>query len=127
MPADEGKRTLPDLPSAENLRKQAKERLAELRAKTPSVRLTHAQFILAREYGFADWTAMQAEVARRTNSPGRIRAHILRASVAVSRAGPTNERDDMQFIGMSPLAVTSIVLLVVIGLGLILFSSFKYP
>jgi hypothetical protein len=126
MPADEGKRTLPDLPSAENLRKQAKERLAELRAKTPSVRLTHAQFILAREYGFADWTAMQAEVARRTNSLRGMRARIFRASVAVSRADPAKEPDDMQPIGMRPMALT-FFLIVLIGLGLILFGTLKYP
>jgi hypothetical protein len=126
MPADEGKRTLPDLPSAENLRKQAKERLAELRAKTPSARLTHAQFILAREYGFTDWTAMQAEVARRTNSPRGMRARILRSSVAVPRADLANEPDDMEPIGMRPMALT-VVLAVLIGLGLILFGSLKYP
>jgi hypothetical protein len=126
MPADEGKRTLPDIPSAENLRKQAKERLAELRAKAPSVRLTHAQFILAREYGFADWTAMQAEVARRTNSPRGMRARILRSSVAFPRADPAKEPDDMQLIGMRPMALT-VVLIVLIGIGLILFSALKYP
>src|SRR5580704_13899598 len=124
MPADEGKRTLPDLPSAENLRMQAKERLAELRAKTPSVQLTHAQFILAREYGFADWTAMQAEVARRTNSPRQIRARILRASGVVPRADPAKDSDDIQPIGMRPMALT-VVLVVLIGLGLILFGSLK--
>ena len=126
MPIDEGKRTLPDLPSAENLRKQAKERLAELRTKTPSVRLTHAQFILAREYGFVDWRAMQAEVTRRMNSSNGLRARILRLPKAVPRPGPAEEPDDMPMIGMRSMALTGYILIVLIGIGLSLFGALKY-
>jgi hypothetical protein len=126
MPADEGKRTLPDLPSTENLRKQAKERLAELRAKTPSVRLTHAQFILAREYGFADWRAMLAEVARRLNNLKGLRARILRLPKAVPRSAPAEEPDDMPMTGMRAMALAGYILVVLIGIGLSLFGALKY-
>jgi ankyrin repeat protein len=48
-------RRLPDRPSLEQLRKQAKERLAALRDTDPSVNLAAAQHALAREYGFDSW------------------------------------------------------------------------
>lgn len=46
---------LPARPSLEQLRKQAKERLARVRAADPSARLADAQLDLAREYGFDSW------------------------------------------------------------------------
>jgi ankyrin repeat protein len=48
-------RRLPERPSLEQLRKQAKEHLDALRAANPSVRLAEAQHALAREYGFDSW------------------------------------------------------------------------
>ena len=48
-------RRLPDRPSLEQLRKQAKEHLETLRAADPSVNLATAQHALAREYGFESW------------------------------------------------------------------------
>ena len=48
-------RRLPDRPSLEQLRKQAKEHLVTLRAVDPSARLSTAQHALAREYGFDSW------------------------------------------------------------------------
>jgi ankyrin repeat protein len=48
-------RRLPERPSLEQLRKQAKEHLATLRAADPSVNLAAAQHALAREYGFESW------------------------------------------------------------------------
>jgi uncharacterized glyoxalase superfamily protein PhnB len=41
--------------SVEQLRKQAKERLAALRAVNPSAKLADAHFLLAREHGFDSW------------------------------------------------------------------------
>ena len=52
--------TLPDRPSLESLRKQAK-RLA----RTTTVSLRDAQLALARQYGFAGWQDLLAEVHRR--------------------------------------------------------------
>ena len=45
-------RRLPDHPSLEQLRKQAKEQLDTLRSTDSSVNLAAAQHALAREYGF---------------------------------------------------------------------------
>src|SRR3954468_23318049 len=50
-----GRRTLPERPSLEQLRKQAKEHLGTMRAADPSVSLSAAQHGLAREYGFDSW------------------------------------------------------------------------
>src|SRR5262249_28815927 len=52
--------SLPARPSLESLRKQAK-RIARER----SLSLREAQLALAREYGFAGWRALTAEVSRR--------------------------------------------------------------
>ena len=49
------RRRLPDRPSLEQLRKQAREHLETLRAADPSVRLATAQHALAQEYGFDSW------------------------------------------------------------------------
>jgi ankyrin repeat protein len=48
-------RHLPERPSLEQLRKQAKEHLETLRGADPSATLTDAQHALAREYGFDSW------------------------------------------------------------------------
>jgi ankyrin repeat protein len=48
-------RRLPERPSLEQLRKQAKEHLDTQRAADPSVTLAAAQHALAREYGFDTW------------------------------------------------------------------------
>ena len=55
-------RALPDAPSLEWLRKQAKQRLTVLREREPSARLADAQLSLAREYGFPSWRALKAHV-----------------------------------------------------------------
>ena len=51
-------RRLPERPSLEQLRKQAKEHLDTLRAADPSATLSAAQHALAREYGFDSWPAL---------------------------------------------------------------------
>ena len=48
-------RRLPERPSLEQLRKQAKEHLETLRLADPSVNLAAAQHALARDYGFESW------------------------------------------------------------------------
>jgi len=48
-------RHLPERPSLEQLRKQAKDLLDTLRAADPSAKLSAAQHALAREYGFDSW------------------------------------------------------------------------
>jgi ankyrin repeat protein len=54
--------SLPDSPSLDWLRKQAKRRLGELRKSNPAARLADAQFDLARQYGFSSWRALKAHV-----------------------------------------------------------------
>ncbi len=51
---------LPARPSLESLRKQAKKRAREL-----SLSLRNAQLLIAREYGFAGWQDLMAEVSKR--------------------------------------------------------------
>jgi len=48
-------RRLPERPSLEQLRKQAKEHLDTLRTADPSATLSLAQHAIAREYGFDSW------------------------------------------------------------------------
>jgi ankyrin repeat protein len=49
------RRRLPERPSLEQLRKQAKDHLHTLRVADPSAGLVAAQHSLAREYGFESW------------------------------------------------------------------------
>ena len=56
------RRRLPERPSLEQLRKQAKEHLDRLRAGDPSVNLAAAQHALAREYGFDSWPKLAHHV-----------------------------------------------------------------
>ena len=69
MTGSNGRRQLPSIPHPDHLRKQAKARLAAMRAKMPTARLAEAQGVIAREYGFASWAELQAEVASRVQSP----------------------------------------------------------
>ena len=55
-------RRLPERPSLEQLRKQAKEHLHTLRAADPSAKLAAAQQALAREYGFESWPKLAHHV-----------------------------------------------------------------
>jgi ankyrin repeat protein len=84
-----GPQPLPDAPNLDWLRKQAKRRLAELRATDPRARLADAQFDIARQYGFSSWRALKAHVdsvtvdgrlfeAARSGDVGRLRALLDR-------------------------------------------------
>ncbi|MFG1906062.1 hypothetical protein [Kribbella sp. NPDC048928] len=56
---------LPDRPSIDFLRKEAKDLLVVLRDSRPDTSLAEAQRALAAEYGVRDWPALKAEVERR--------------------------------------------------------------
>jgi hypothetical protein len=58
-------RELPPRPHLDHLRKQAKNRLADLRLMNPSAQLADAQHAIAREYGFSSWPALKAHVDAR--------------------------------------------------------------
>lgn len=62
-------RLLPDKPSIEFLRKEAKDLLGVLRESQPETSLAEAQRALAAEYGMRDWPALKAEVDRRIAEP----------------------------------------------------------
>ena len=53
---------LPNRPSLEHLKKQARERLRELRVRVPGTRLADAQHAVAREYWFPSWPKLKAHV-----------------------------------------------------------------
>src|SRR5678815_1670094 len=53
-------KSLPPRPSLESLRKQAKKL-----ARDRSVSMRDAQLVLAREYGYAGWQDLTAEVSKR--------------------------------------------------------------
>lgn len=57
-----GHSSLPDAPSLDWLRKQAKRRLEELRAANPATKLADAQFDVAKQYGFSSWRALKAHI-----------------------------------------------------------------
>jgi hypothetical protein len=58
-------RILPDNPSVDFLRREAKDLLAALRETTPTSSLSDAQQALSAHYGFRAWTDLKAEVDRR--------------------------------------------------------------
>lgn len=55
-------RQLPERPDLEHLRNEAKQRLKELRGEQPAARLSDAQLLVARDYGFASWRQLKAAV-----------------------------------------------------------------
>src|ERR1700716_3980287 len=66
-----GARELPAQPNLEHLKNEAKQRLRALRETDSTVKLADAQFQIAREYGFASWRQLKAEVERHANSTPR--------------------------------------------------------
>jgi ankyrin repeat protein len=53
---------LSEHPNLEWLRKQAKRRLGELQKQFPQAQLAHAQFDLAKDFGFTSWRDLKAHV-----------------------------------------------------------------
>jgi hypothetical protein len=123
------KRALPLTPHPDHLRKEAKARLASLKGRMPSVKLTDIQLILAREYGFANWGMLQADVARRSGQGRRLR-HAIAAMLAFRRFRTEDERDDdiggdgpaaffqaglVAQIGFIVVALTGVAIVVFVG------------
>ena len=61
-------RTLPDSPSLDHLRQQAKDVLQQLRTVRPDASLSDAQTTVAEQYGYRTWPDLKAEVERRCAS-----------------------------------------------------------
>lgn len=89
--ADAPRKRLPDDPSAEHLRKQAKRR-----AKQESIRLAEAQRRLAADYGFRSWAALM-----RTVPQSAANDEISPLSAAAAR-GDTAEVAALLAAGASP-------------------------
>jgi hypothetical protein len=66
-----GARALPAQPNLEHLKNEAKQRLRSLRGADATAKLADAQFQIAREYGFASWRQLKAEVERHANAVPR--------------------------------------------------------
>ena len=60
-PADPA-RELPARANLEHLRNEAKQRLKTMRAHSPAVRLSEAQLLVARSYGFPSWRKLKSYV-----------------------------------------------------------------
>ena len=72
-------RHLPERPSLEQLRKQAREHLDTLRAADPAVKLAAAQHALAREYRLRELA--DARTPRRVAPAGKSHAATRRAAI----------------------------------------------
>ena len=78
-------RQLPERPSLDHLRKQAKVLLRELKRRDPGPRLTAAQHALALEHGFASWRDLRAHVRKLVDEGGEVSS----VDLAFNRYTPT--------------------------------------
>ena len=65
-------RILPDAPSVDYLRREAKDVLLALREDRPDASLAEAQALLAEQYGHRTWAGLKAEADRRRLEPGEL-------------------------------------------------------
>lgn len=72
---DGPQKRLPARPSLEFLRKEAKKRHRSLKEQNPDSSLSQEQHALAREYGFANWAKLVAEVNGRQDVDSSPRPH----------------------------------------------------
>jgi hypothetical protein len=81
-------RDLPQFPNFEHLKKQAKAVLRKLRTANPAARLTQAQLVIARQYGFESWPKLKShlESAARPESGPPAAGHFSRYTEEVRRA-----------------------------------------
>ena len=125
MTSETGKRTLPLSPHPDHLRKEAKARLASLKGRMPSVRLTDVQLILAREYGFPNWGMLQAEVARRSGQGQRLR-NAVAAVLALRRLrgeGDPDGENPAAFFHTGLAAQMGFIVVALAGVGMVLVSA----
>ena len=124
------RRSLPLIPHPGHLRKQAKARLAGMRVKTPTARLSDAQLMLANEYGFANWGALQAEVTRRTSGPRGQRASLRQAdptSLYSERFAAAPDHDaaistPLDFFRVGVVAQVGVVFVALTGMALVFIA-----
>ncbi|MGU3388719.1 DUF3471 domain-containing protein [Methylobacterium sp. D53M] len=107
-------RALPDRPNLEYLRNEAKARLKMLRMSDPTAQLAVAQKEVARQYGFASWRRLRAEVEKLTRQSGaegpEDKVERLKAEQASPRkAVPVDPTMLDQFVGFYELAPRRII------------------
>jgi hypothetical protein len=83
-------RALPDRPSLEYLRKEAKELLRTLQQQRPVAKLAEAQHALARQYGFPSWIRLKTHVEGPAPAASPF-AGIWKANPAKSKPHPTHQ------------------------------------
>jgi hypothetical protein len=93
----------------------------------PSVRLTDVQLILAREYGFANWGMLQAEVARRSGQGRRLR-HAVATALALRRSrGAGHEEADgefpLSFFQAGLIAQIGFIVVALVGVSLVMTAG----
>ena len=71
--------SLPPRPDLNWLKNRVTDRLADLRAADPSAIRADALRAVAKEYGFASWRALKAEVGARSGSPDAVLARFKSA------------------------------------------------
>lgn len=81
-------KTLPDSPSLDHLRQQAKDVLLQLRAVQPGATLSEAQALIAERYGFRTWPDLKAEVDRRAAAVAPASDEVTAAVAAAFDLGP---------------------------------------
>lgn len=96
--------SLPDAPSLEWLRKEAKRRLTELQQRERDAQLSDAQFEIAKQYGFPSWRALKAHVDS-LSVEGQLFAAARAGDVPRLRA-LLDEHPDKRFIRDKPYAWT---------------------
>ena len=125
MTVNTGKRMLPLTPHPDHLRKEAKARLASLKGRMPSVRLTDVQLILAREYGFANWGMLQAEVARRSGQGRRLRNAVVTA-LALRRIRGSGEEEaehSLAFFQVGLIAQIGFIVVALVGVAMVMTAG----
>ena len=130
MTSQNGKRQLPLLPHPDHLRKQAKARLAAMKATEPAAKLADAQRSVAAEYGFDSWAALQTEVMHRTTGALGRRIYRRRSlsrvlkpgSLVPDRIWQQPESGSPQTLLQTGIAVqVSFLIAALLGIGVVCF------
>ena len=118
MTATQDFRSLPPRPHIEHLRNEAKRRHATLKVLSRDARLSDAQLLLARDYGFDSWIALKAEVDRRRKLCGTVDS-LVPMAMARPRMG---RRDRVAALATPAMAEQALFPAAVMGLAVAEFG-----
>jgi len=90
---------LPARANLEHLKKEAKERLQTMRSRASSIRLSEAQLLVARSYGFPSWRKLKAHVDALHNF-GQQLINALHAGDLDTMRGILDKHPDLVNAGM---------------------------